>query len=475
MEKPDVLYWFRQDLRLSDNPALQEAVARGRVLPIYILDDHHSKEYKMGAASRFWLHHSLIALRQQLDDKLSLFSGDPMECIARLCKRYAIKTVVWNRCYEPWRMERDTKIKASLVQQGIEVQTFNGSLLWEPWKVLKQDQSHYKVFTPFFRKGALMAAPPREPLKQPDSIALFQDQKESVSLESLDLLPKHNWDKGLQTHWNIGEKGAWQALDVFLKNGLSNYKKGRDFPAQKHFSQLSPHLHFGEISPNQVWYSTLANREDKDSDHFCSELAWREFSYSQLYFNPGLPSENLQVKFNRFPWQENQSHLRAWQKGLTGIPMVDAGMRQLWQTGFMHNRLRMIVGSFLVKNLRLHWHHGRDWFWDCLVDADLASNSASWQWIAGCGADAAPYFRVFNPVTQGQKFDPDGAFISRYIPELKNLPAHYIFSPWEAPVEVLQKAGVVLGQTYPKPVVDLKISRQQALDAFASLKANPDG
>ncbi len=475
MDKPDVLYWFRQDLRLTDNPALQEAAARGRVLPVYILDDHHAKEYKMGAASRFWLHHSISALRQQLDDKLSLFSGDPMECIARLCKRYAIKTVVWNRCYEPWRMGRDTKIKASLAQQGIEVQTYNGSLLWEPWQVLKRDQSHYKVFTPFFRKGALMAAPPREPLKQPESLELFQDQTESVSLESLGLLPKHNWDKGLQTHWNIGEKGAWQALDVFLKNGLSNYKKGRDFPAQKHFSQLSPHLHFGEISPNQVWYSTLANRQDSDSDHYCSELAWREFSYSQLYFNPSLPSENLQVKFNRFPWQENQSHLRAWQKGLTGIPMVDAGMRQLWQTGFMHNRLRMIVGSFLVKNLRLHWHHGRDWFWDCLVDADLASNSASWQWIAGCGADAAPYFRVFNPVTQGQKFDPDGAFISRYIPELKNLPVPYLFSPWQAPEEVLQKAGVVLGQTYPKPIVDLKASRQGALDAFASLKANPDG
>jgi len=255
----------------------------------------------------------------------------------------------------------------------------------------------------------------------------------------------------------------------FLDEGLSLYKDGRNLPAMPYVSRLSPHLHFGEVSPNQLWYAVKNIGDNKHVDHFCSELGWREFSYSQLYHNHDLPTKNLQSKFDTFPWVENKILLEAWKKGKTGVPMVDAGMRELWQTGYMHNRVRMIVGSFLVKNLRLHWHHGALWFWDTLVDADLANNSASWQWIAGCGADSAPYFRIFNPVIQGQKFDADGSYVRKYIPEIALLPDKYLFSPWDAPESVLKEAGIDLGKSYPAPIVDLKQSRDAALKAFQSL------
>lgn len=270
----------------------------------------------------------------------------------------------------------------------------------------------------------------------------------------------------------MSEKGARKRLDTFLEEGICDYKEGRNFPAKRHTSQLSPYLHFGLISPNEIWYSTKECMDDTNSDHFLSELGWREFSYSLLYHFPQLPKKNLQQKFDRFPWKKSKRMLRAWQKGQTGYPIVDAGMRELWQTGYMHNRVRMIVGSFLVKNLLLHWRDGERWFWDCLVDADLASNSASWQWVAGCGADAAPYFRIFNPITQGEKFDPEGEYTLKYIPELKNMPKKFLYKPWEAPELVLQEAGVTLGKDYPKPIVDCKQSRETALEAFSSLKGD---
>ena len=270
----------------------------------------------------------------------------------------------------------------------------------------------------------------------------------------------------------IGEKGAYKRLEHFISQGLDQYKEGRNFPSKPYVSRLSPHLRFGEISPNQVWHTLVNMGDDKNINHFCSELGWREFSYNLLYHNPDLPKRNLQSKFDNFPWQENRMALKAWQKGQTGVPMVDAGMRELWQTGYMHNRVRMIVGSFLVKNLRLHWHHGERWFWDTLVDADLANNSASWQWIAGCGADAAPYFRIFNPITQGEKFDPNGDYIRSYVPEISNLPNKYLFCPWEAPASVLDSSGIKLGQTYPEPIINIRVSREKALEAFKSLKEN---
>ena len=306
------------------------------------------------------------------------------------------------------------------------------------------------------------------------NLSFLNDGKHSLEINDLALLPLVRWDIEMKPFWNIGEDGAHKRLTEFLDNGIANYKNGRNFPAKPFVSKISPHIHFGEISPNQAWYAAKIKGNDASIDHFLSELGWREFSYTQLYFNPELPKKNLQSKFDQFPWDDNSNNLSAWQQGQTGIPMVDAGMRELWLTGAMHNRVRMVVGSFLVKNLLLHWHHGERWFWDCLVDADLASNSASWQWIAGCGADAAPYFRIFNPVTQGEKFDSDGEYIRKYIPEIKALPNKYLFNPWEAPKEELDKAGITLGKDYPNPVIDLKLSRQNALEAFKSLKKVDD-
>ncbi len=469
MTTPTVIHWFRQDLRLTDNPALNAAAARGTVLPVYIWDAKTAGRYCPGATSRWWLHHSLQVLDRSLHGRLAVFAGDAESVLLSLVKQYSIAAVFWNRCYEPWQIERDSRLKQTLTKHGLDVRSFNGSLLWEPWSLAKRDGQPYRVFTPFYRKGCLQAPPPRNPLPQPSDLALAAIAQGTTRIDALGLTPRIPWDKSLRPHWTIGTAGAWQRLQSFLDNGLHDYQDGRQFPAQNAISRLSPHLHFGEISPHQVWERVRALPHDGNVDHFCSELGWREFSYNLLYFNPTLPERNLQSRFDRFPWIDDQAALQGWQQGQTGIPIVDAGMRELWQTGFMHNRVRMIVGSFLVKNLLLHWQHGERWFWDCLVDADLANNSAGWQWVAGCGADAAPYFRIFNPVLQAQKFDAAGIYTRRYVPELAELPDNYLFRPWEAPTEVLRTAGVVLGKTYPWPVVDLKTSRQRALDAFHAL------
>ena len=469
MTQKIAIHWFRQDLRLSDNPALTKAATHEAVLPIYILDDDNAGNHVMGGASRWWLHHSLQALHASMDKKLSVYYGNPQTILDDILKRFDVEAVYWNRCYEPWRMQRDTIIKGNLKKRGIEVHTCNGSLLWEPWDIKKDDGTPYKVFTQFYRRGCFNAEEPMAPLAKPENIN-YVDDSGHAGIDALNLLPKIPWDKKLEPHWNIGEEGARKRFETFVDEGLSFYKDGRNLPAKPYVSRLSPYLHFGEISPNQLWHAVRSIGDDKHIEHFCSELGWREFSHSQLYHNPDLPQKNLQPKFDRFPWANDAAALTAWQNGKTGVPMVDAGMRELWQTGYMHNRVRMIVGSFLVKNLRLHWHHGERWFWDTLVDADLANNSASWQWIAGCGADAAPYFRIFNPITQGQKFDPDGEYVREYIPEIARLPNMYLYNPWEAPELILKEAGIKLGSTYPNPVVDLKQSRELALQAFQSLK-----
>jgi deoxyribodipyrimidine photo-lyase len=478
MTSSPTIHWFRQDLRLSDNPALCAAAATGAVVPIYILDDETAGQDRMGSASRWWLHHSLAALNLALDGKLLFFRGDAATILANLVTQIEAGGVYWNRCYEPWRITRDTALKKRLGDLGVTVESHNGSLLWEPWDIAKQDGTPYRVFTPFYRRGCLSATPPRQPLGPPASLDLWQADGKILTgasdLGGLGLLPRHQWQDNIARHWTPGETSAQARLDDFVQNGLAGYKEGRNFPAKQNVSRLSPHLHFGEISTNQAWYAVRdvadSGRLESDADNFLSELGWREFSHSLLYQFPELPRANLQAKFDGFPWADNPDHLAKWQRGQTGYPIVDAAMRELWQTGYMHNRLRMVVGSFLVKNLRLHWHHGEAWFWDCLVDADLANNSASWQWIAGCGADAAPYFRVFNPVTQGQKFDPDGTFTRRFVPELAKLPVKYLFNPWEAPAHILADAGVVLGKNYPRPIVDVKQSREAALAAFASLR-----
>lgn len=469
-DKNLTIHWFRQDLRLSDNPSLYEAAEEGSVLPIYILDDENAGEHALGAASRWWLHQSLSALKESLGGMLSLYRGNPQEILNDLIQRYPIKSIYWNRCYEPWRRKRDQKIKDWLKSARVKSASFNGSLLWEPWQIHKKDGTPYKVFTPYYKRGCLLAPSPRLPISKPENLDIVYDSARSVSIDKLDLLPSTRWDKKMEPYWQMGEESAQARLHDFLKNGLADYKEGRNFPAKKNVSRLSPHLHFGEISPHQVWFRAKKEHPGENLEHFLSELGWREFSHSLLYYFPGLPQQNWQNKFDAFPWQNNREFLRRWQKGQTGYPIVDAGMRELWQTGYIHNRVRMIVGSFLVKNLLLHWHHGERWFWDCLVDADLANNSASWQWVAGCGADAAPYFRVFNPITQGSKFDSSGEYTRSFVPELKHLPDKYLFRPWEAPQSVLEEAGVILGKDYPLPVVDVKMSREKALEAFASLK-----
>ena len=468
------IMWFRQDLRLNDNPAIIEANNSGlKILPVYILDDINSSNWKIGSASRWWLNESLKKLNDSLNHNLCFMSGDSVKCLNNLISTYNVKSVYFNKCYEPWRIQSDEKIINFLSNKDINTFQLNGSLLFEPESTVKEDGTPYKVFTPFYRKGCLQNSPePRIPLEKPKNIKFLKHVE--LQLEELELLPKKNWYKDFKDDWSPGENGAREKLNQFLQLGIHNYKDGRNFPSKKNVSRLSPHLHHGEISPNTVWYEVKEKAETMDSyrdgDHYLSELGWREFSYNLLYFFPYLPKENLQKKFDNFPWEENNESLIKWQKGETGYPIVDAGMRELWKTGYLHNRVRMIVGSFLVKNLLLHWHHGQEWFWETLVDADLANNSASWQWVSGSGADAAPYFRIFNPVTQGEKFDPNGEYIKHYIPELKNLNGKFLYAPWEAPESVLEAAGIELGKNYPKPIVDLKLSREKALAAFEELK-----
>lgn len=477
MSQAPLIVWFRQDLRLSDNPALTEAVKTGApILPLYILDDVHAGEWKMGGASRVWLHHSLSSLNTSLKGNLWVTSGSADRVLTDLITRTGAMGVYWNRCYEPWRVTRDTQIKKILESSGKEAKSFNGSLLWEPWDVLKDDDTPYRVFTPFFRKGCLSKAEPRTPLPAPASMSFHSGKDTRTTIDSLNLRPtKPAWDQNM-TPWDIGETAAQNRLKSFLANGLKDYKEGRNIPAGHNVSRLSPHIHFGEISPHQAWHAAkqfgIAHGLEKDLDHFLSELGWREFSHSLLYHFPTLPRKNFQPRFDSFPWQDNPEYLKRWQQGQTGYPIVDAGMRELYQTGYMHNRVRMIVGSFLVKNLLLHWHHGEDWFWDTLYDADLANNSASWQWIAGSGADAAPYFRIFNPVTQGEKFDPEGIYVRQYVPELASLPIKYLHQPWEAPPIILSGAGITLGKNYPHPLVDHSKARDIALKAFEQTK-NP--
>jgi deoxyribodipyrimidine photo-lyase len=468
------LVWFRQDLRLRDNPALSYAARKGTVLPLFIADTSCPEQFKIGGASQWWLHHSLQSLNTSLDNKLHCVSGDAFDILITLIKAKDIKRVVWNRCYEPWQIKRDAKIKAQLSELGVEVKSFNANLLWEPWQVLKKDGTPYKVFTPYYRRGCLSQSAPRVPVAAPQNLEIQYHEELNQSIDSLGLMPDIDWYETMSSLWQPGELGASQKLSEFLPTGAKQYKAKRDFPSLGATSKLSPHLHFGEISPNQIWYAAIdsldGNADDVGLDCYLSELGWREFSHYLLFHFPTIPTENFSAKFNHFPWRKDDKSLVAWQKGQTGFPIIDAGMRELWQTGTMHNRVRMVVGSFLVKNLLLDWREGERWFWDCLLDADLAANSASWQWVAGTGADAAPYFRIFNPLLQGQKFDPKGEYVRHYCPELSKVPDKFIHNPWDAPKQIMEYAKVELGKDYPLPIVDLKASRQRALDALAQSK-----
>lgn len=476
------LFWFRDDLRLADNPALCAAAAHGPVLCLYILDES-PKRRVMGGASRWWLSRSLAALTEELESRgcpLVLMRGDPATLIPRIVAETGIDLVTWNRRYEAAAIALDSEVKRELTQAGITVTSYNASLLNEPWQVATGSGTPFKVFTPYWRavraRGEPAAPAPiptlLRPLPLPESL-----KPRAVDHDGLELEPTApDWACGMREAWVPGEAGARDALTSFLDEAIAGYSEGRNRPDKVSTSRLSPHLRFGEIGPRQIWHTTLAARHageitgsPDDAEKFLSEIGWREFSYHLLFHHPDLATQNFNARFDAFPWRQDDAALRAWQCGLTGYPIVDAGMRELWTTGWMHNRVRMIVASFLIKHLLIDWREGECWFWDTLVDADPANNPASWQWVAGSGADAAPYFRIFNPVTQGEKFDPDGAYVRRWIPEFGQLPAPEIHSPWTLSPGRLAAAGVRLGETYPRPIVDLGFGRQRALDALASL------
>ncbi|MBS0287902.1 MAG: deoxyribodipyrimidine photo-lyase [Proteobacteria bacterium] len=474
MKNPPVIVWFRQDLRIHDNPAFfYAAKTKAPLLLVYILDTK-TKQWQPGAASRWWLHHSLDALSKELSQKyqakLILTMGNPAQIIPSLVKEHQATAVYWNRCYEPQAILRDQEIKQDLMNKKIEVHSFNGALLKEPWEVLNKSKQPFKVFTPFWK--ALQQHIMREILPAPAQFISVKAQ--SLNLEAYHLLPTLPWDNGLKENWVPGEVAAKNHLKQFLTKHVKDYKVLRDYPKLRATSRLSPHLHFGEISPIQIWHAAMAFKDKNaslqtDIMHFLSEIAWREFSNYLLYYFPELPDKAYQTAFNHFPWEINKKYLSAWQKGLTGYPIVDAGMRELWHTGWMHNRVRMIVASFLIKHLLQPWQSGEAWFWDTLVDADLANNAASWQWVAGSGADAAPYFRIFNPIIQGEKFDKDGEYVKQWVPELKQLEAKFVHKPWEAPDNVLKQAGIRLGQDYPLPIVNHESARKKALAAYKKL------
>lgn len=471
MKHEPIIVWFRQDLRLTDNPALAAAAATGRpVIALYVRDDH--AHWAPGAASRWWLHGSLAALAAALDDvgaPLVRREGAADRVLKAIIDETGATAVYWNRCYEPQAIARDTAIKKALHSGGIAAQSFNAGLLFEPWTIKTKAGEPYGVFTPFWR--ACLAQPePAKPAAAPKAVTAFKEVLKSEALESWGLLPtKPDWAGGLRATWTPGEAGAAARLKSFMA-ALDDYKTGRDRPGEDGTSRLSPHLHFGEIGPRQIWHRARSRPPSASADVFLKELGWREFSHHLLFHHPRLADEPLRPAFAAFPWRRDGKALAAWRRGATGYPIVDAGMRQLWETGWMHNRVRMVVASFLIKHLLIRWQDGAAWFWDTLVDADLANNAASWQWVAGSGADAAPFFRIFNPVLQGERFDPDGAYVRRFVPELAKLPNDVIHKPWTADEAVLKKAGVVLGETYPHPIVDHAAARARALAAFAEVK-----
>jgi deoxyribodipyrimidine photo-lyase len=472
-----IIVWFRNDLRLSDHPALSAAAESGApILPLYILDDATAGRLRMGGASRWWLNFSLASLDNDLKSRggaLCLRQGKAPEILAALLAETGASAIHVTRGYEPWEPELEKAVSQVCRTSGAEFRAFGGRLLFEPEAITTGDGKPYRVFTPFW-KACLAADPPRIPLPQPKRLR-FADAK-SDRLEDLQLLPmRPDWAQGLRDTWQPGEAAALARLGSFTENLLASYADNRSRLDIDATSRLSPHLHFGEISPNQVWQAvahagTASARADRGAESYLRELGWREFSHHLLHHFPQMPAEPLRPEFADFPRRDNHAALASWQRGATGYPIVDAAMRELWHTGFMPNRARMIVASFLVKHLLIPWQKGADWFLDTLVDADLANNSASWQWVAGCGTDAAPYFRIFNPVLQGAKFDPNGDYVRRWIPELAGLPATDIHAPWQAPELLLSQASVKLGKTYPLPIVDHAAARSRALAALASIR-----
>ena len=461
--------WLRTDLRVADNPALAAALKSGeRVIALYI-HETTSGVRPAGAAARWWIHHSLEALGKTLARRgveLMVRDGDARDVVPGLVRETEANAVFWNRRYAPGEREADAAIKTALDEAGIEVESFAANVLVEPWDIATKQGKPYSVYGPFWK--ALRDMPIAQPLNAPA-------ETKSIKVGPADECYRQPaWADKFTPHWRIGEAAAHESLAHFLDTQLDDYAVGRDFPRQDATSRLSPHLRHGEITPRQIWAAaeSVAHADpDKRAavDKFLSELTWRDFNYHQLYHRADITTESMQPKFAALQWRQADDELERWQKGQTGLPIVDAGMREMWETGFMQNRVRMLTASLLCKNLLIDWRLGEQWFWDCLVDGDIANNPANWQWVAGSGMDASPFFRIFNPVTQGDRFDNGGDYVRRWLPELAGLPDAWVHQPSQAPDDVLRKAGVVIGQTYPAPIVDLKLSRVRALEAARGL------
>ena len=472
-ENQPAIVWFRDDLRLADNPAFHAAAASGRpLICVYVFDEESGGLRPLGAAAKWWLHGSLAALGdalRSLGGQLLVLRGAADRVVEALASQADARGVYWNRRYDAAGRAVDTRLKSALKGRGIAVESFKGALLHEPWTAKNKSGEPFRVFTAFWRAANRLAEPP-EPLPIPSGPS-FHALPEHVVAASIDLADlrlqpeRPDWADGLRAAWGPGESGAWHCLTHFVDKRLHGYADGRDRPDRSSTSRLSPYLRFGNISPRQIWHAAGTAEPSRDLDKFLTELGWREFCYHLLYHNPDLASRNIQRRFDAMPWRDDPEALRAWQRGRTGYPIVDAGIRELWATGWMHNRLRMIVASFLTKHLLIDWREGEAWFWDTLVDADPANNPASWQWVAGSGADAAPYFRIFNPVLQGEKFDPDGAYVRQWVPELAALPASIIHKPWTA--KPAERAAI---ENYPDPIIEHGFARRRALEVFAKTK-----
>ena len=474
------LVLFRQDLRLHDHPALIAAASRGSVVPVFIYDEKQAGDWHLGGASQWWLHESLKSLEASisaLSGRLVLRRGNTISVLRSLQQESGADAIYFSRQYQPWSAPLETLINNEFHDLSVSIKRFPGTLLHEPGSVLTGSGTAFKVFTPFWRAANKQAV--ALPLSRPDVVwhthKLASDDLADWQLqpEAQDGVP--NWADGWQDLWQPGEEGAHHALSDFLEAPVAHYAEGRDVPSKRYTSRLSPHLKFGEISPRQIWSAAQQRKLSAPQwstpiDKFLAEVGWREFCYQLLDLFNDMPAKPFKEQFTGFPWGNDSKHLSVWQRGQTGYPIVDAGMRELWHTGFMHNRVSMIVASFLTKHLLVHWIEGERWFWDCLLDADIASNACSWQWVAGSGADASPYFRIFNPIAQGQKFDSEGAYVRQWCPELSKLPKKYIHEPWEAPQMTLTSADLELGTDYPFPIVDHKTARLGALDAYAVIK-----
>ena len=463
MKKP-ILLWFRQDLRLSDHPALAAAAAMGEVVPLFILDDETPGNWKWGGASRWWLHQSLSSLQKSIP--LILRRGRANQVLRDVLQKSGATSLHFTRDYAPWSGPLEQRVKALCDELNIEFHRHGGFLLHEPEAIRNGQGEPYKVYTPFSR-SCLALGEPRAPKPIP-LLNWAENALPSDKLSDWSLLPsKPNWATGFENQWQPGEQGANKLLLRFTDDALEHYAAGRDRPDKPFTSRLSPHLHWGEVSPHQVWHATrsaMAHAEGKldgGGEKFLKEVLWREFAYHLMHHWPAFPQTSFRAEFENFPWIKDDAASHLWQRGQTGYPIVDAGMRELWATGIMHNRVRMIVASFLIKHLQIDWRDGQRWFWDTLVDADIANNAVSWQWVAGSGADASPYYRIFNPMLQGAKFDPDGVYVKRWVPELKDVPAEYIHAPWEMPVPP---------KNYPAPMVDHAMARSRAMAAFAEIK-----